>query len=52
MATALLVLPAAILTGSAAFIALPILWVDFQQTFLKAVLAGYIIGGGRTHDDI
>ena len=25
---------------------LPILWVDFQQTFLKAVLAGYIIGCG------
>ncbi len=25
---------------------LPILWADFQQTFLKAVLAGYIIGCG------
>ena len=25
---------------------LPILWVDFQQTFLKAVLAGYILGCG------
>ncbi|MEO0327218.1 MAG: ABC transporter permease [Pseudomonadota bacterium] len=25
---------------------LPILWVDFQQTFLKAVLAGYIMGCG------
>jgi NitT/TauT family transport system permease protein len=24
----------------------PILWADFQQTFLKAVLAGYIIGCG------
>lgn len=23
---------------------LPILWADFQQTFLKAVLAGYILG--------
>ncbi|HMB47688.1 MAG TPA: ABC transporter permease [Afifellaceae bacterium] len=27
------------LTGS-----LPILWVDFRQTFLKAVIAGYVIG--------
>ena len=25
---------------------LPILWQDFQQTFLKAVLAGYIMGCG------
>ena len=25
---------------------LPILWQDFQQTFLKAVLAGYILGCG------
>jgi len=25
---------------------LPTLWVDFQQTFLKAVLAGYVIGCG------
>jgi len=25
---------------------LPILWADFQQTFLKAVLAGYILGCG------
>jgi NitT/TauT family transport system permease protein len=25
---------------------LPILWADFQQTFLKAVLAGYVIGCG------
>ncbi len=25
---------------------LPILWVDFQQTFLKAVLAGYVLGCG------
>jgi len=25
---------------------LPILWADFQQTFLKAVLAGYAIGCG------
>ncbi len=25
---------------------LPILWADFQQTFLKAVLAGYLIGCG------
>lgn len=24
----------------------PILWADFQQTFLKAVLAGYVIGCG------
>lgn len=24
----------------------PILWADFQQTFLKAVLAGYILGCG------
>jgi NitT/TauT family transport system permease protein len=23
---------------------LPILWADFQQTFLKAVLAGYVLG--------
>ncbi|MBO6507137.1 ABC transporter permease [Roseibium sp.] len=29
------------LTGS-----VPILWADFQQTFLKAVLAGYFIGCG------
>ena len=25
---------------------LPILWADFQQTFLKAVLAGYVLGCG------
>ncbi len=25
---------------------LPILWADFQQTFLKAVLAGYLLGCG------
>ena len=25
---------------------LPVLWADFQQTFLKAVLAGYILGCG------
>ena len=25
---------------------LPTLWADFQQTFLKAVLAGYVIGCG------
>lgn len=25
---------------------MPILWADFQQTFLKAVLAGYILGCG------
>ena len=25
---------------------LPVLWQDFQQTFLKAVLAGYILGCG------
>ena len=25
---------------------LPILWQDFQQTFLKAVLAGYVLGCG------
>lgn len=25
---------------------LPILWADFQQTFLKAVLAGYVMGCG------
>ena len=25
---------------------IPILWADFQQTFLKAVLAGYILGCG------
>jgi NitT/TauT family transport system permease protein len=25
---------------------IPILWADFQQTFLKAVLAGYVIGCG------
>ena len=25
---------------------LPILWADFQQTFLKAVLAGYVLGSG------
>ena len=24
----------------------PILWADFQQTFLKAVLAGYVLGCG------
>ena len=29
------------ITGS-----LPILWADFQQTFLKAVLAGYFLGCG------
>jgi len=25
---------------------LPVLWADFQQTFLKAVLAGYVLGCG------
>ncbi len=25
---------------------LPILWADFQQTFLKAVIAGYVLGCG------
>jgi NitT/TauT family transport system permease protein len=25
---------------------LPILWADFQQTFLKAVIAGYVLGSG------
>ncbi len=25
---------------------LPILWADFRQTFLKAVIAGYVLGCG------
>ena len=36
--------PSAIWTRLVASV--PILWADFQQTFLKAVLAGYVIGCG------
>ena len=39
-------LPPPSMIGARIISSLPILWADFQQTFLKAVLAGYILGCG------
>ncbi len=39
-------LPPPSMIGARIASSLPILWADFQQTFLKAVLAGYILGCG------
>ncbi|WP_428240228.1 ABC transporter permease [Gynuella sp.] len=42
----LVLLPAPTLIVTAAWNNLPLLWADFQQTYLKAVVAGYVIGCG------
>ncbi|MEM8748723.1 MAG: ABC transporter permease [Pseudomonadota bacterium] len=39
-------LPPPSMIGARIASSLPILWADFQQTFLKAVLAGYVLGCG------
>ncbi|MGI9350939.1 MAG: ABC transporter permease [Rhizobiaceae bacterium] len=39
-------LPPPSLIGARFMSSLPVLWADFQQTFLKSVLAGYILGCG------
>jgi NitT/TauT family transport system permease protein len=39
-------LPAPSAIGARLMASLPTLWADFQQTFLKAVLAGYMLGCG------
>lgn len=39
-------LPPPSMIGERFMASLPILWVDFQQTFLKAVLIGYALGSG------
>lgn len=39
-------LPPPSMIGERIMNSLPILWADFQQTFLKAVLAGYVLGCG------
>ena len=39
-------LPPPSMVWSRILTSLPILWADFQQTFLKAVLAGYVLGCG------
>ena len=39
-------LPPPSMIGARIAASLPTLWADFQQTFLKAVLAGYILGCG------
>lgn len=41
-----ILLPAPSLIWARIIQSLPTLWADFQQTFLKAVLAGYVIGCG------
>ncbi|MDB5622701.1 MAG: transporter permease [Devosia sp.] len=40
------ILPPPSQIGSRIVASLPTLWIDFQQTFLKAVLAGYALGCG------
>ena len=39
-------LPPPSMIGERFMASLPILWADFQQTFLKAVLIGYVLGCG------
>ena len=39
-------LPPPSMIGARIVSSLPILWADFQQTFLKSVLAGYVLGCG------
>ena len=39
-------LPPPSMIGARIASSLPILWADFQQTFLKSVLAGYVLGCG------
>ncbi len=41
-----ILLPPPSLIGARIAASVPTLWADFQQTFLKAVLAGYIMGCG------
>jgi NitT/TauT family transport system permease protein len=39
-------LPPPSMIGARFASSIPTLWADFQQTFLKAVLAGYVLGCG------
>jgi NitT/TauT family transport system permease protein len=41
-----ILLPPPSLIGARIAASVPTLWADFQQTFLKAVLAGYVLGCG------
>ncbi|NKC30101.1 ABC transporter permease [Falsiroseomonas selenitidurans] len=46
LAVPMVLLPAPSAIGARFWLALPLLWQDFVQTFLKAVLAGYALGCG------